>query len=59
MTHIETLIMNELRKALEDLEQKGVGYIEYEKTKEIYYRIDNQEIRISVDQRSCDAEEES
>ena len=32
MTHIETLVMNEIRKALENLERQGVGYIDCEQT---------------------------
>lgn len=32
MGHIETLIMNEVRKALEQLERSGVGYIDMEQT---------------------------
>lgn len=43
MTHIETLIMNQVRKALESLEEQGVGFIDEEfSTKgEIHYNIDN------------------
>ena len=43
MTHIETLIMNQVRKSLESLEEQGVGFIDEEfSTKgEIHYNIDN------------------
>ena len=48
MSHIETLIMNEVRKALESLERSGVGYIAYETTGVIHYNIDQKDISISV-----------
>ena len=48
MNHIETLIMNEVRKALESLERSGVGYIDYETTGVIHYNIDQKDISISV-----------
>lgn len=48
MNHIETLIMNEVRKALESLERSGVGYIAYETTGVIHYNIDQKDISISV-----------
>ena len=48
MTHIETLVMNEIRKALENLEKQGVGYIECEQTGVIYYNIDGKNIRVQV-----------
>ncbi len=49
MTHTENLIMNELRKALENLEKTGVGYIACESTGEILYDVDKNTIRIRVD----------
>lgn len=48
MTHIETLIMNQVRKSLEDLEKQGVGFIGAEYTKEIQYDIDGKVIRVRV-----------
>ena len=48
MSHIETLIMNEVRKALESLERSGVGYINYEESGVIHYSIDKKEITVSV-----------
>lgn len=48
MTHIETLIMNQVRKALEDMEKQGVGFISAEYTKEIQYNIDGKVIRVRV-----------
>lgn len=48
MNHIETLIMNEVRKALENLQRQGVGYIDYEQTGVIHYNIDGKDIKVSV-----------
>ena len=48
MTHIETLVMNEIRKALEDLERQGVGYIDCEQTGVIHYNINGRNIRVQV-----------
>lgn len=48
MCHIETLIMNEVRKALEQLERSGVGYIDMEQTGIFHYKVDNVKIRIEV-----------
>lgn len=48
MSHTETLIMNEIRKALESLERSGVGYIDYENTGNICYVVDGKHIRVSI-----------
>lgn len=48
MSHIETLIMNEVRKSLENLQSQGVGYIDFEQTGFIHYSVDGRDIRISV-----------
>lgn len=48
MSHIETLILNKIREALEDLQKQGVGYIDLEQTGVIHYSIDGRNIRISV-----------
>lgn len=48
MGHIETLIMNKVRKALEDLQNQGVGYIDFEHTGTIHYIIDGREITVSI-----------
>ena len=48
MTHIETLVMNEVRKALENLQKQGVGYIDGEYTGVIHYSVDGRCIRIEV-----------
>lgn len=50
MSHIETLIMNEVRKAMENLERSGVGYIDYETTGEIAYNIDDKQVLIKVNE---------
>lgn len=49
MSHIEMLLMNEIRKALENLERSGVGYIEYEQTGIFHYKVDGTKIRIVVE----------
>lgn len=48
MTHIETLVMNEIRKALENLERQGVGYIDCEQIGVIHYNIDGRNIKVQV-----------
>ena len=48
MSHIETLVMNEVRKSLENLQIQGVGYIDFEQTGAIHYFVDGRDIRISV-----------
>ena len=48
MTHIETLVMNEIRKALENLERQGVGYIICEQAGVIHYNIDGRNIMVHV-----------
>ena len=52
MNHIETLIMNKVRNALEDLQKSGVGYIHFENTGSINYIIDDKEIVIKVEESS-------
>ena len=49
MSHIETLVMNEVRKALESLQKQGVGYIDYETAGNICYSIDNKNIKVSIE----------
>lgn len=41
MSHLKTLLMNEVRKPLEELERNHVGYIHSETGDRIYYKIDN------------------
>lgn len=48
MSHIENLIMNEIRKALESLEKNGVGFINYENTGNICYNVDDTQIMVNV-----------
>lgn len=49
MSHIETLIMNEVRKALANLERSGVGYIDMEQSGIFYYKVDETKVRIVVE----------
>lgn len=48
MSHIETLVMNEVRKSLEKLQSQGVGYIDFDQTGIIHYLVDGRDIKISV-----------
>lgn len=48
MTHIETLIMNQVRESLVKLEKQGVGFIGAEYTGEIKYNVDGKVIRVRV-----------
>lgn len=50
MSHIETLVLNEVRKALENLQRSGVGYINEETYGNIFYVVDDKTIRIVVDE---------
>lgn len=50
MSHIETLIMNEVRKAMENLQRSGVGYIDYENAGVIAYRVDKTQVLIEVNE---------
>ena len=48
MSHLETLLMNEIRKALEQMERSHVGYIDGETSNDIYYKIDNRSFAIEI-----------
>ena len=48
MSHIETLIMNEVEKALENLQRSGVGFITDKTNKTLYYDIDRTVITVEV-----------
>lgn len=48
MSHLETLLMNEIRKPLEQMERNHVGYIDGETEKKIYYKIDNRSFCIEI-----------
>lgn len=50
MTHVELLIINEIRKSLNELQKDGVGFIDRdEHDTNMIYRIDNSKILISVE----------
>lgn len=40
MSHLETLLMNEIRKPLEQMQRNNIGYIDGESSNVIYYKID-------------------
>lgn len=48
MSHLETLLLNEVRKPLEDLEKSHVGFIDEETSSSIYYKIDDRLFAIDI-----------
>lgn len=48
MTHIELLIINQVRKSLDELQRTGVGYIVEERSNSIIYRVDNAKILVQI-----------
>lgn len=48
MSHLETLLMSEIRKPLEQMQRNSIGYIDAESSDEIYYKIDERIFRIKV-----------
>lgn len=48
MSHLETLLMNEIRKLLEQMQRNNIGYIDGESSNEIYYKIDDRIFRIRI-----------
>lgn len=49
MSHTQVLIMNKVQKALEELQEEGVGYIDGAYTDIVHYVVDNKKIRIVVE----------
>ena len=48
MSHLETLLMNEVRKPLEQMERNNIGYINRESVNTIYYKVDDREFAIEI-----------
>lgn len=48
MSHLGALLMNEIRKPLEQMERNHVGYIDGETEKKIYYKIDKRIFTIEI-----------
>ncbi len=48
MSHLEVLLMSEVRKPLEQMQRNGIGYIDAESSNEIYYKIDGRIFRIKI-----------
>lgn len=48
MSHLETLLMSEIRKPLEQMQRNSIGYIDTESSDEIYYKIDERIFRIKI-----------
>lgn len=49
-THIQTLLMSEISKKLEELQRRGIGYIDCECTGRIDYKIDDVVYQISIEE---------
>lgn len=54
MSHLETLLMNEVRKPLEQMQHNNIGYIDAESSNEIYYRIDERIFRVGINEVDSD-----
>lgn len=52
MTHIENLLMNYVREAIEKLQRTGVGYIDFDEDGVIHYMVDGTLYLISVEEES-------
>lgn len=48
MSHLETLLLNEVRKPLENLEKSHVGFIDSETCSTIYYKIDDRLFAVDI-----------
>ena len=48
MSHLETLLMNEVRKPLKELERSHVGFIDEENSTTIYYKIDDRTFAVDI-----------
>lgn len=48
MSHLEALLMNEVRKPLEQMQKINIGYIYGESSNEIYYKIDDRLFRVNI-----------
>lgn len=48
MSHLQFLLMNEIRKPLEALERQHVGFIDEENSNTIYYKIDDRLFAIEI-----------
>ncbi len=52
--HIKALLMFEINKKLEELQRRGVGYIDCEYTGGIDYKIDNTVYEITIKEKGGD-----
>lgn len=48
MSHIETLIMNEVKSTLNRMQERGVGFITDETNGTLYYDIDGTVITVKI-----------
>lgn len=56
MTHLESMIMYEVKTLLEVLENRGIGYLDLERSNVFHYNIDGHTIRIGVDDITTDVD---
>ncbi len=54
MSHLEKLLMDEVRKPLEQMQHNSIGYIDAESSNEIYYKIDERIFRIRINEVDSD-----
>jgi len=54
MSHLETLLINGIRKPLEQMQHNSIGYIDYESSNEIYYKIDDRIFCIKINEFDSD-----
>ena len=54
MSHLETLLINEIRKPLEQMQRNSIGYIDCESSNEIYYKIDDRTFCIRINEVDSD-----
>lgn len=52
MSDISTLIMNEIRNTLENLNRKGIGFINLEAIDTIQYSIDKRLFNITIEEQN-------
>ena len=54
MSHLETLLMNEIRKTLYHMKHNNIVYIDAETSNEFYYKIDERIFYIRINEVDSD-----
>ncbi|MCI9142374.1 MAG: hypothetical protein HFH87_07090 [Lachnospiraceae bacterium] len=54
MSHLEKLLMDEVRKPLEQMQHNNIGYIDAETSNEFYYKIDERIFCIRINEVDSD-----